>query len=222
MNWKVVTSLLFCFTLVGCSTTSTSPAEDMKPKPSVDANGNTDKPDPIEKPIIPQPQPPIVEPEVKPEPKPEVKPKPKPLPIKTADGELIFGVEESIYIPALDKKFNARVDTNATTSSISTTDVVQFERDGKAWVKFKIEHGNISSEEISLPVLRWAKVKQAGSEELDKRPVVTLWIEIGELKDKADFTLTDSKKLLSPVLLGRNFFRDVAVVDTNRKFVQPK
>jgi hypothetical protein len=48
------------------------------------------------------------------------------------------------------------------------------------------------------------------------------WIQIGDLKEKTEFTLADRTHLTYPLLLGRSFFKDVAVVDVSRKFVQPK
>lgn len=173
--------------------------------------------DPITNPIEEPSEQPI---KVIPEPKPE--PKPKPLPIKTTEGKLILGEQEWVYIPGLDKSFKAKVDTGATISSISAVDVVPFEREGKSWVKFRVEHGEISSNEISLPILRWAKIKQANSEEPQKRAVVSAWIQVGEIKEKANFTLTDRNHLKFPVILGQNFFRDIAIVDVSRKLVQPK
>ncbi|GAK22074.1 hypothetical protein JCM19052_2644 [Vibrio sp. JCM 19052] len=78
---------------------------------------------------------PEVKPEQKPETKPEKKPEPKPeKPAKvqkTPDGMLILGAEEWVHIPAINQTFKGRVDTGATTSSISATEVVPFERDGK-------------------------------------------------------------------------------------------
>lgn len=155
-------------------------------------------------------------------PEPEVKPEPKPAPIETAEGKLILGSEEWVYIPGLDQSFKSKIDSGATTSSISAVDVVPFEREGKDWVKFRIQHTKINSKEISLPILRWAKIKQANSDEAQKRPVVSAWVQVGEVKEKADFTLTDRTHLEYPVLLGQSFFRDIAVVDVSRKLVQPK
>ncbi|WP_413283323.1 ATP-dependent zinc protease [Vibrio sp. MA40-2] len=155
----------------------------------------------------------------------KAKPKPKPIssePTKTQQGKLILGSEEWVYLPGLDKSFMAKVDTGATTSSISAVDILPFEREGKEWVKFRVEHKNISTEEISLPVLRWAKIKQANSTEAEKRPIVTAWVQVGDVKEKADFTLTDRKHLSYPVLLGQSYVRDIAVVDIGRKLVQPK
>lgn len=219
LNKKTLFALTLCVGLAACSTTQEveetesnqieKPAEVEPVKPVVDETADD------ENKVVP-----IPEPEVKPKPKPE--PKPKPLPTKTEEGKYIFGQEEWVFIPGISKYFVAKVDTGATTSSISATDIVKFERDGKDWVKFKINHKEMSSDEISLPVLRWAKVKQSNSEESQKRPVVTSWVQIGEFKDKTEFTLADRTHMKTPVILGQSFFRDVAIVDISRKYVQPK
>lgn len=163
--------------------------------------------------------------EVTPEAKPAVKPEPKPpvmVDKKTSDGKLILGEKEWVYIPGLEQSFRARIDTGATTSSISAIDIVPFERDGKDWVKFKMAHEGVNSKEIALPVERWVKIKQSSADGTQRRAVVHAWIEIGDMKDKTEFTLADRTHLNFPVLLGRSFFKDVAVVDVSKKYVQAK
>lgn len=135
---------------------------------------------------------------------------------------MILGEKEWVYVPGLNENFRARVDTGATTSSISAVDVVNFERDGKDWVKFRIEHDNVKSDEISLPVERWVNIRQSSAEGTQQRAVVVAWIEIGDLKERTEFTLADRTHLTFPLLLGRSFFKDVAVVDVSRKYVQDK
>ncbi|TVZ41631.1 hypothetical protein P886_0978 [Alteromonadaceae bacterium 2753L.S.0a.02] len=141
---------------------------------------------------------------------------------KTSDGKLILGEQEWVYVHGLKENFKARVDTGATTSSISAVDVEAFQRDGEDWVKFRIEHDDLKSGELKVPVERWVEVIQSTSEEPDRRAVVSAWIQIGDLKEKAEFTLTDRTHLKFPLLLGRNFFKDLAIVDVSRKFVQAK
>lgn len=141
---------------------------------------------------------------------------------KTSDGKLILGEKEWVYVPALEENFRARVDTGATTSSISAVDIVPFERDGKDWVQFRIEHDGIKSGEINLPVERWVNIRQSASEGEHRRPVVVAWIQIGELKEKTEFTLANRTHLTFPLLLGRSFFKDVAIVDVSRQYVQEK
>ncbi|MEZ9176159.1 ATP-dependent zinc protease [Vibrio kanaloae] len=218
-NWKAIIVLMLSGGLFACSTTQVPVEPEQKPQveqPIVDDSSETDAAE-GEK---------VTEPTEKPE---EVKPT-EPVPVekpvekvrKTNDGKLILGEEEWVFVPGLKEAFKARVDTGATTSSISAVDIVDFERDGKDWVKFKIEHDNITTEEISLPVERWVKIKQSSAEGTQRRAVVVAAIQIGDLKDKTEFTLADRTHLSFPLLLGRSFFRDVAVVDVSQKYVQKK
>lgn len=196
--------LLLSILLVGCmSTEATIPSTD-EATPSVD-----------------QPQ----KPEVKPEQKPQVTPKPsKPQAsaLKTADGKLILGEEEWIYIKAINHNAKARIDTGATTSSISAVDIEMFERDGKKWVKFKLAHNDKETKEFESPVSRVVTIRQSSTEERTDRPVIDAWVQIGDLKTQTEFTLNDRTHMTFPVLLGRTFFRDVAIVDVSKKFIQPK
>ncbi|WP_394250299.1 ATP-dependent zinc protease [Vibrio profundi] len=211
---KALIALMMSGGLMACSTTAPVDTGKDQNTPSEGATEVVvetpiDKPD--EKPAEPE-----VEKPVKPEP-PVIE-----APKKTADGKLILGEEEWVFIPGLKETFKARVDTGATTSSISAVDIVPFERDGKDWVKFKIEHDGINSKELSLPVERWVNIKQSSADGSQKRAVVQAWIQLGDLKEKTEFTLADRTHLSFPLLLGRSFFRDIAVVDVGQKYVQDK
>ncbi|MEF1229598.1 ATP-dependent zinc protease [Vibrio fortis] len=227
-NWKAIITLMLSGGLVACSTTSQAPVEpEQKPQieqPVVDDSSKADEKGakPSKEPVTePEKEPEKVEKPAEPEKKPEPPKKPEKV-TKTPDGKLILGEEEWVYVPGLEESFKARVDTGATTSSISAIDIVPFERDGKDWVKFKIEHDGIKSQEVSLPVERWVKIKQSSAEGTQRRAVIVANIQIGDLKDKTEFTLADRTHLTYPLLLGRSFFRDVAVVDVSKKYVQDK
>ncbi|WP_260261909.1 ATP-dependent zinc protease family protein [Vibrio intestinalis] len=193
--WKLVLPLLITGGLTACANTNPS----AEPASSVAQT-------PVE---VAKPVPPVA-------PTIEVQAK------HTSDGRLILGEQEWVYIPGLQESFKARIDTGATTSSISATDIVPFERDGKDWVKFKIEHDNIKSKEMALPVDRWVRIRQSSAEGTQRRAVVQAWIQIGDVKEKTAFTLADRTHLTFPVLLGRSFFDNVALVDVSRKYVQDK
>ncbi|WP_070966739.1 RimK/LysX family protein [Vibrio sonorensis] len=211
-TWKTLLPILLSSTLIACAQTGQDASENTDSK----AEQTTPEVTPDTKPeVVPEPKP---EPEVK----PEVKPKPPAIQKKTSDGKLILGEQEWVYIPGLEQSFKARIDTGATTSSISATEIIAFERDGKDWVKFKLEHAGKKSKEIALPVQRWAKIKQSSSDKANKRAVVVGWIQIGDLKEKTEFTLADRTHLEFPILLGRSFFKDVAVIDVSKKYVQEK
>jgi hypothetical protein len=54
-----------------------------------------------------------------------------------------------------------------------------------------------------------------------KRYIVTLHVRLGEIDQYAEFALVDRSGQGHPVILGRNFLRDQAVVDVSRRFTVP-
>ncbi|KHD25544.1 ATP-dependent Zn protease [Vibrio caribbeanicus] len=209
-TWKLIIPVMLSGGLMACTTTGQTPVEpEQKPQ--------------IEEPKVEEPK--VEEKEVVKETKPADKPKQPEIVLKakkTSDGKLILGEKEWVYVPGLEQNFRARIDTGATTSSISAVDIEPFERDGKDWVKFKIEHEGHKSKEIALPVQRWVKIRQSSADGTQERAVVDAWIQIGDLKEKTEFTLADRTHLTFPLLLGRSFFKDVAVVDVSQQYVQDK
>ncbi|MDP5252965.1 MULTISPECIES: ATP-dependent zinc protease [unclassified Vibrio] len=139
---------------------------------------------------------------------------------KTSSGKLILGSKEKVWVTKIDQTLDSRVDTGATTSSISAVNIQDFERDGKDWVKFQIDHDDVSSKVIEMPVKRWVKIRQASSDKPDRRPIVEMEITIGDTTQLTQFTLTDRNHLSYPLLLGRSFFKDVAVVDVAKTYIQ--
>lgn len=213
-HWKVLTIALALTSLAACSSAPTQPEKEIKFEPPVmeqETEESIEEVVEIEEPKYIEEEPEVIEVE------------PKPLPTKMADGKLILGGREWVYFPEFNHYVKATVDSNTDTSSLSAVDVVKFERDGKSWVKFKAAHSGKNSKEISLPVERWVKMKaESNIDEADKHPVVTVWIQLGELKQKTEFTLVDRSQLDLLVLLGQSFVQDVAIVDVSRTFVQPK
>lgn len=141
----------------------------------------------------------------------------------TKNGDLILGEKEWIYIKPLNRSILARVDTGATSSSISAREIKTYKKDGKSFVDFKLAHKKWQSKTLTYPVTRWVEVVQSTSEEPStSRPVVQLEVKIGDHKTKTDFTLTDRTHLKYPVLLGRTFIDNTAVVDVSHKYIQPR
>lgn len=225
-KWGIFLPALMSVVMVGCSTTPDQSAD--KPDTSKAETTNTENTTGSQPAAKPELSPIEKHPDVKPMPMPAVKPqKPKaPATVtageKSADGKLILGQKEWVHIEGLDVNVVARVDTGATTSSASAIDIVAFERDGKKWVKFKLAHGGKESKELELPVVSTKFIRQSSSDETFERYVVEGWIQVGDLKVKTPFTLADRTHMDFGLLLGRSFFRDVAIVDVSREFVQPK
>ncbi|MFV0576358.1 MAG: ATP-dependent zinc protease [Vibrio sp.] len=230
-KWGFIFPALISVAMVGCSTTSEQSTETNKTETVTQSDvTTTDMATKTPEPGSPMAEHPNVQPKPMPvvKPKPQPKPKPKPAaPVvtkgeKSADGKLILGQKEWVKITGLNVDVVARIDTGATTSSVSAIDIVSFERDGKKWVKFKLAHGGKESKELELPVVTTKMIRQSNSDETFERYAVEGWIQVGDLKVKTLFTLTDRVHMDYGLLLGRSFFRDVAIVDVSREFVQPK
>jgi hypothetical protein len=138
---------------------------------------------------------------------------------------LILGAVEKVEVESIKKEFNTRIDTGATTSSLSAKEIKAFERDGNKWVRFLIADDSISDNEslwIEAPLIRYAHVKQSNSDLVERRPVVEQWIKLGSNRFKAQFTLTDRSHMSHPILIGREFIKDIAIVDVSKQYLQSK
>lgn len=142
---------------------------------------------------------------------------------KQTSDKVVLGQEEWVWFDALETNFKARVDTGATTSSLNATDIIKFERDGQDWVKFNLSH---QDDEQVLPVeaavVRTIKIRQTNAVDALRRYVVSLPIELGDIKTETEFTLADRSRMIFPVLLGRTFLKDIAIVDVAKEYTQAK
>lgn len=159
--------------------------------------------------------------EVRKKPAPVVIPAPAPIqPVPSYD--VVLGEVETVTIDSIEGSFSARIDTGAATSSLNAVDIEQFERNGKNWVRFHLSNGNAELDDtnwIEAPILRFVKIRQSTNDEVERRAVVELWVKLGKIHEKAQFTLADRSQMSHPVLLGREFIRDIAVVDVSKKFI---
>ncbi|OBT13900.1 ATP-dependent Zn protease [Vibrio sp. UCD-FRSSP16_10] len=150
-----------------------------------------------------------------------IKPKQQPL----SDHLIILGSLETVHLEDANQSFEARIDTGAATSSLNATEQHEFERNGDKWVKFNISNSDVENEQqiwVEAPLIRYAKVRQSNTNKSHRRPVVELWISLGDIKQKAQFTLADRSHMTNPVLLGREFIKDIALVDVSKEFIQTK
>ncbi|MCK9530649.1 MAG: RimK/LysX family protein [Gammaproteobacteria bacterium] len=133
--------------------------------------------------------------------------------------KVVFGRLEWVSIQGVEKRLKARIDTGAATSSLHAENIVEFERDGKRWVRFTPDKQS-GAAALEAPIARYIRIRQASATGTERRPVVTLPVKLGRVTQPAEFSLTDREQMLYPVLLGRNFFMDIALVDVGRKFVE--
>lgn len=64
---------------------------------------------------------------------------------------------------------------------------------------------------VEAPIVRRVRIVQASGEE--SRPVISLLMTLGPIRENVEFTLNDRSHLDYPVLLGRRFLMDIAAID---------
>lgn len=139
----------------------------------------------------------------------------------------VLGRNEWVGMPSLGSYFKARLDTGANTSSLTAKDIQTFERDGENWVRFKLAIDEndavvpaVREREYEAKVLRQVRIVQASGAET--RPVVRLPLTLGPIEQNVEFTLNDRSHLTYPVLLGRRFMMDIAVIDIGQSYIYPR
>ncbi|MDR5858703.1 ATP-dependent zinc protease [Halomonas eurihalina] len=145
---------------------------------------------------------------------------------RLANKELL-GRSEWIGLPNVGTYLQARVDSGADTSSLSAREITSFERDGEDWVRFKLGLDDddsvvdtVRGSWVEAPVERRVRVTQATGEE--SRPVIELLMTLGPIRETVEFTLTDRAHLDYPVLLGRHFLMDIAIIDVAEDFLHER
>jgi hypothetical protein len=137
---------------------------------------------------------------------------------KTLIGEL-----ENVHLEPPSLEFSARIDTGARTSSLNAVNIVEFERDGKPFVKFNLIHPQ-TGEIIQLTrrLRRHVRIKERGDRESQRRPVVRMRVTLADINELVDFTLENRSKFKHQILIGRNLLRDLAIVDVSKKYTTLK
>lgn len=138
------------------------------------------------------------------------------------ENKLVLGEKEWVRIVPLTRNLKARIDTGAKTSSLSASEIEPFEKEGKSWVRFRIEHKRYQSILLELPVERKVKILQSSQIGFEKRYVVKIPLSLGNVTEMTEFTLRDRSHLAFPILIGRSFLDKNAIVDVSQEFVQKK
>lgn len=131
-------------------------------------------------------------------------------------GKLVVGRRERVWVEELQIALPARIDTGAETASLDARNITHFERDGRPWVRFEIARPD-SQDKIVLErkKIRDALILQSNSDQAERRPVIELGIRLGDVRQLAEFTLSDRSHLDYQMLVGRNILRDVMLVDVS-------
>lgn len=138
--------------------------------------------------------------------------------------KFLLGEVESVFIDELKAKFATRIDTGAKSSSLDARNIVLFEREGVQWVRFGVVTNNADQPEntFEFKVERFVRIKQDADSDDDRRPVIHAHLKIGKYAAETDLNLTDRSHLDYPLLLGRKFMKDIAIVDVGQIYIHGK
>ncbi|WP_211828644.1 RimK/LysX family protein [Kistimonas asteriae] len=139
----------------------------------------------------------------------------------TINGLPVIGCVEAIFLHAANQTLDAQIDTGSTTSFLAADHIVEFDRDGSRWVRFQISRhvGANQSQALTLPVSNRSRSQRHNGSRNTTNPSVRLKVTLGDIDLFTDFTLMDSNQLSFPVLLGRNFLKGNAMVDSSKTHI---
>jgi hypothetical protein len=129
----------------------------------------------------------------------------------------IFGWIEKVKIAPGGILLHAKLDSGADHSSLSASNITEFQRDGKDWVRFDIRNRKGETHTIELRSRRLAKIKRIeGNTQM--RPVVRMGLCLGNRFLKVDVNLADRSNFAYPMLIGRNFLAPNVLLDASKTY----
>ncbi|MFC0711507.1 ATP-dependent zinc protease family protein [Azorhizophilus paspali] len=146
--------------------------------------------------------------------------------MKTFDHLSVIGLREWIDLPELGVAgLRAKIDTGASTSTLHATEVVQFERDGRPWVRFTAHLGTfvqLRHRHCQAPLVAVKTIKSSNGQ-TQTRYVILTTLALGDRTWPVEFTLTCRKAMRYRVLLGSRALVDgQLVVNPALAYVQDK
>mgnify|MGYP000684033376 CR=1 FL=1 len=137
-------------------------------------------------------------------------------------GKVIAGWVEKTTILPWGVEVPSKLDTGALTSSIFAEEIERFRKDDERWVRFVLVLEDTDDEvqriPVEVPLARSVRIKDH-DDPSSRRAVVELELCFDGRKHVTEFSLADRSQFIYPVLLGRRFMEDVAIVDPSETFL---
>lgn len=143
-----------------------------------------------------------------------------PTRVPATAGELgltVIGAVEWATLEPPGLRLEARIDTGTETTSIHAENVRQLEKDGKRYVQFElVDPASGEIHPVDAELVRRINVKK-GESLIERRYVVRLWVAMGEERSLIEVSLSNRPDFEYPLVIGRNFLTDVAIVDVSQR-----
>jgi hypothetical protein len=133
------------------------------------------------------------------------------LPGSAAQKKVVGWIEKvRIYPGGL--TIRAKLDSGAEYSSLHATNLTEFARDGRRWVRFDVDNREGGRVTIERPLLRKATIKRH-FHKAQKRPVVKIGVCLGRIYKETEVNLVDRSGFNYRMLIGRKFMAGAVIID---------
>lgn len=133
----------------------------------------------------------------------------------------VIGWREWVGLPDFGiKAIKVKVDTGARSSSLHTSGLREFERDGEKWVQFDVHHIQRKIERTvnaEAKVFEYRSIRSSSGKAV-LRPVIITNLELLSITWPVELTLADREKMGFRMLLGREAFRGRFLVDAGNSY----
>ena len=141
---------------------------------------------------------------------------------RSTHSNTLTGWREWVSLPDLEVDWiKAKIDTGARTSSLHAFDIREFDREGEAWVRFRVKPWQDSQEDavvVECPVHDRRAVRSS-SGHAQERLVVQLRIRLVDREVLAEITLSNRDEMGFRMLIGREALCRGYIVDPARSFL---
>jgi hypothetical protein len=133
------------------------------------------------------------------------------------ENKRVIGWVEYVTILPNNVKIKAKLDTGAKHSSLNASNIIEFKRGDKEFVRFDLTNWKGRRKTIEANIVRVAKIKRHKMEP-QRRPVVRIRLCIENVQKEVDVNLIDRSNFNYQLLIGRSYLKGDFVVDPSKTF----
>lgn len=134
-----------------------------------------------------------------------------------AQTKAVIGWAEKVKIYPTETIVHAKMDTGSDYSSLNASEIEEFVKDKKTWVRFALLNRYGHRVVLERPIKRYAIIKRHGLKS-QKRPVIRLGICAAGTYMEEDVNIVDRSKFIYQMLVGRSFMAGNAIIDPSMTY----